>query len=248
MREEKIKVNEIDTYYKIGGEGTSVLILHGWGSKSDKWVSVGEIILKKGFKVIIPDLPGFGKTEKPEIPWKIKDYSEFILNFVNQLNLKNFILLGHSFGGAVSVDFVVRNENRAEKLFLIGASCIRKKTARKRILFIFAKVFKVFSFIPFSKKLFYKFIVRKSDYQYTKGIMKETYLNIIKQDLLNVLEKIKIPTIIIWGEKDDVVPVKDAKIMNQKINNSKLLIISKGDHDLEQNMKNELASKILNNL
>ena len=97
--------------------------------------------------------------------------------------------------------------------------------------------------MPLIKKAFYKFIV-KSDYPTTRGFMRKTYLNIIGEDLTPILEQITIPTIIIWGEKDNVTPLKQAKLINLKVKKSKLIIVPQGAHDLERQMPKELAKNI----
>ena len=230
--------------YKILGEGRPLLILHGWGSKSANWIKVAKLLSEKGIKVIIPDLPGFGQSDKPKEVWSLDNYCDFVEKFVEKLGLERFFLLGHSFGGSLSVKLSLRFPEKIDKLFLVSAACFRRKSIKKRILFIVAKIFKIFSFIPFLKKAFYKFIVRKSDYSYTDGIMRDIYLGVIKQDLSGLLEKIQIPTNIIWGEKDNITPLKQAKIINQKIKNSKLIIIPGANHDLNTKYPEKLAKAI----
>lgn len=234
--------------YKILGEGRPFLILHGWGSKSDKWEKTAVFLSRKGFKTIIPDLPGFGKSEMAESAWTLDDYCDFVKKFAEFLKLDKFYLLGHSFGGAVSVKFCLKHSQKVEKLYLVASSCVRKKNIKKRILLAISKIFKVFSFIPLFRKAFYKFIVRKSDYIYTKGVMKETFLKIVKEDLSPFLSSVKTPAVIIWGDKDDVIPIEDIRIMNREIKNSKLIIIPDATHNVEQEMPDILAQKILENL
>jgi pimeloyl-ACP methyl ester carboxylesterase len=231
--------------YKILGEGKPFLILHGWGSGSDNWKKVGELLSAKGIKVIIPDLPGFGASDKPETAWNLDDYCDFVEDFIKILNLEKFSLLGHSFGGSLSVKCSLRFPQKIKKLFLVSAACFRRKSFKKRALFVIAKIFKAFSFIPFLRKAFYKFIVKRSDYPYTQGIMKDIYLKIIKADLSNLLEKIEVPAVIIWGEKDDITPLKQGRIINQKIKNSQLRIISNASHDLNIKNPEELVKEIL---
>ena len=98
------------------------------------------------------------------------------------------------------------------------------------------------------RKAFYKFIIKKSDYIYTKGIMKETYLKIISEDLSCHLSFIKVPTVIIWGDKDESTPVKNAYFINQKIKNSKLVIISGAGHNLNQKEPEILVKEVLGNM
>jgi pimeloyl-ACP methyl ester carboxylesterase len=254
---EKI-INGVKTNYKIfsasgtdRGEGKPFLILHGWGSGSDKWIVEAEIIAKKGYKVIVPDLPGFGESGKLTRPWKVNDYVKWAEDFLDSLEIQNFYLLGYSFGGALAAKIAIKYPQRVQKLFLAASAVIRKKTAKKSFFGKLAKIVKIFYFLPlysFFRKAVYKFIIRKSDYIYTEGIMKETYLNIIEDDVSYKLSFIKVPTVIIWGDKDQSVPIENARTINQKIKNSKLIIIPGADHLMHKNLPETLAEKIIENL
>ncbi|PIS40306.1 MAG: hypothetical protein COT32_00460 [Candidatus Nealsonbacteria bacterium CG08_land_8_20_14_0_20_36_22] len=237
-------INGLKINYKIIGEGRPFLILHGWGSNFEKWQKVGELLVEKNLKVIIPDLPGFGESQKPTIAWNLDDYCNFVEEFVKILNLDKFFLLGHSFGGALAVKYSLKSPEKIAKLFLVGAACIRRKTFKKRFFYALSKIFPSSLFL---RKFFYKFII-KSDYLSVEGVMKETYLKIIKEDLLDNLPQVQVSTVIIWGGKDDVIKLKDGQIINQKIKNSKLTVIPKGNHDLEQKIPEILTEKILENL
>jgi len=244
MTEQKAFIKNLEIYYKVIGEGEkTLLILHGWNSKSANWQKTAELISKKRVRVIIPDLPGFGKSNKPPYAWNIDEYCSFIKEFADYLKINKFYLLGHSFGASLAIKFSLKFPQRLNKLFLVSAACIRRKTLKKKILFLISKVFKIFSFVPLIKKAFYKFIV-KSDYLSTKGFMRKTYLNIIGEDLTPILEQIAVPTIIIWGEKDNVTPLRQAELIKSKIKNSKLIIIPQGTHDLERQMPEELVKNI----
>jgi len=244
MTENRIKIKGLNIYYRILGEGKPLLILHGWGSKSERWQTVGKLLAGKGFQVIIPDLPGFGNSGKPQTVWGIDDYTEFVSDFVNSLSLNNFHLLGHSFGGTLAIKSSLRFPQKIQKMFLVSAACLKRKTIKKKVLQGIAKTFKFLSFIPFLRKAFYKFIVRKSDYPHAQGIMKEIYLKVIKEDLSNVLNNISVPVLIIWGEKDDITPLKQAYLINAKIKNSKIEIISKTGHDLNSERPGMLVDLI----
>ena len=233
--------------YKTLGEGKPLLILHGWGSRSANWMKVVETLAENDIKVIIPDLPGFGQSDKPLKVWGLDDYCDFVEEFVRVLNLDKFYLLGHSFGGALAVKCSLRFPEKIDKLFLASAACFRKGSPKKRALYITSKIFKIFSFVPFARKAFYRFIV-KSDYPPVNGIIKEIYLKVIKEDLSDILSKIQIPTVIICGEEDRITPLNDAKIINQKIKDSKLEIIPNVGHDLNFKAPEKLAEVISKNL
>lgn len=256
MIEKEIIVKNLKINYKVFGSdlpaqaGNSLLILHGWGSNSDRWQKVAELVSGGNFLIIIPDLPGFGKSQEPKNAWSLDNYVEWTKEFSDMVpELSNgFYLLGHSFGGAVASKFAIKYNQKIEKLFLISAACIRKKTIKKQVLGRISKLVKIFSFFPyynFIKKVFYKFILPKSDYPYFQGVMKETYLKGISEDLSQYLSFVKIPTIIIWGDKDELTPISHAKTINKKIVNSKLIIISGGKHALQISLPEVLSKKIL---
>jgi len=259
----EILINGVKTNYQVfvppqrdpasgGRKGPSAfLILHGWGSASDRWIKEAEIISGRGFKVIVPDLPGFGASDKLEKPWTVNNYVRWFEEFTKALNLENFYLLGYSFGGALAAKIAVKYPQRVQKLFLVAAAVIRKKTTQKKLSAKISKIIKLFYFLPYYglfRKAVYKFIIRKSDYVYTEGIMKQTYLNVVIDDVSFNLPFIKVPTIIIWGDKDQSVPIEDAYLIKEKIKSSKLVVISGADHLMHKQLPEILAEKIIENL
>lgn len=247
----EVIINGLKTNYQVFGEGKPFLILHGWGSNSDRWIPVAEQISQKGFKVIVPDLPGFGNSELPPVPWNINNFVNWSEALAKELNLKDFYLLGHSFGGALASKIAVKHAQDIKKLFLVSAACVRKKTTSKNVMKVLSKLVRAFYFLPFYslfRKAFYKFIIGKSDYLYVQGLIKETYLRVISEDLSFHLPFIKIPTVIIWGDRDFITSVEDAEFINKQINNSKLIMINGFGHDLNRKAPEILAEKVLDNI
>lgn len=118
MIERQITVNDLKINYKIFGQGKPFLILHGWGSNSDRWQKVADILSQK-LLVIVPDLPGFGKSQKPSTALSIDGYVEWVKEFSEKVpELGNdFYLLGHSFGGALAAKFAIKHNQKIKKLF-----------------------------------------------------------------------------------------------------------------------------------
>jgi pimeloyl-ACP methyl ester carboxylesterase len=254
MTEHQITINGIVTNYKIfGHSGKPMLILHGWPSSSEKWVTVAELLSQKDIIAVVPDLPGFGKSQEPPTAWKTDTYVEWVRGFcdaIPELSGQCYVL-GHSFGGVLSAKFAIKYTQRIEKLFLVSAAAVRKKTARKKLLYSISMVVKIFKFLPYyesARKAFYKFIIRKSDYPYVSGIMKETYANVILDDLSHKLPFLKVPTVIIWGDKDDLTPKEDAELIHQKIRNSKLIFIPGAKHSIQLQFPELLVEKITENM
>lgn len=227
----------------------TIFILHGWGSCAENWQPVKELLENRGFKVFIPDLPGFGKTTAPSTAWSIDDYVEWIKDYCEKQNLSQFFLLGHSFGGALAVKFVLKYPEKIKKMFLLASSGIRKRSLKGKIFKKMAIFLKILSFLPFYfwiRKIFYKIFIPKSDYPYIgKEVMRETYLKVINEDISSCFSQVSVPTVIIWGDEDKVVRLKDAYFINQKIKNSDLIIIPRIGHDLKRQVPEILVEKIL---
>lgn len=230
----------------------TLIILHGWQSSKEKWQKVKANIEQSGVKVIVPDLPGFKPENELKKALSLDDYVDWVKNFAIENISGKFFLLGHSFGGRIAIKFAAKYPEKLEGLILVSAAGIkRKKTFWQILLLRIAKIGKKFSFLPFYsffKKIFYKFILRKTDYLKAKGLMKETFKKIIEENLTPYLSKISLPTLIIWGARDKVTPIKNAYLIKKEIENSTLKLIPEAGHTpyLETPEKlAELISKFL---
>ncbi len=250
--EKTVFVNNLKINVKIVGQGEPILILHGWGDSFNSWFKVQEILAEKGFKVFIPDLPGFGKSDTPKSAWSLSDYSNFIFNFSQKLNLSQFFLIGHSFGGRISIKFVNNYSEKVNSLVLVGSGGIRPKLNFKTKMiysvgrmgkFLFTKrVFRPFQ--KTAKTLFY-FVLRKRDYIKAQGIMRQIVRKAITEDLLPELCQIKTKTLIIWGEKDKSIPIEAAHIFKREIRNSQLKTFSGIGHSPHKQIPEKLAETIV---
>lgn len=251
MTEEKTIINGLEINYKIAGEGPAILVLHGWGGASDSWIEVQEILAQKGYKVICPDFPGFGKTPPPPDPWDLGDYANLILNFTQKLGLDSFFLLGHSFGGRISIKFVTQYPDKIKILILCASAGIKPKPGLKTIIIFWLARIGNAIFTPKHlrrfkdsvRNLFYIFL-RNRDYVKANGVMKETIKKVLAKDLLPDLSKIKTKTLIVWGEIDKMVPLKYGYVFKEKIENSELEILPKIGHSPHLETPRKLAEII----
>ena len=253
MNEEKILINELKINYKIAGEGEPLLILHGWGGSSGSWIEVQRILAKEGFKVIVLDLPGFGKSHTPSVPWGIAEYSEFILNFLQKIGLKKINLMGHSFGGRIAIKLATKHPEKLKKLILCASAGIKHDlNFPQKIVLNLALIGNFF----FSRKplrrykdvirnVFYMFLCKR-DYTKTRGVMRETFKKVIEEDLKPELSEIKPKTLLIWGKKDKAVPLADAYLMKENISHSVLEIIPRAFHTPNLEFPEKLSNIILN--
>ena len=218
-------------------KGEPLLILHGWGSNSARWQRVKELIEKEGIEVLILDLPGFGITPSPEKPWGRKDYINWIFQKIKEKNWDEFNLLGHSFGGGIAVKMAANSSERINKLILCAPAIIKRRSIKTYLFYWVAFLGKKIFFLPGFRKLqpqaqwvIYK-LAGTRDYYVADGMMKEVMKKIWQEEPLEgLLEKIQIKTLVLWGKRDDVLPLKDAYLIKEKIRDSELKIISKARH------------------
>lgn len=228
-----INVNYVD----VGEAENTVLLLHGWGSNIvlfDSLISA----LKDKYRVIALDMPGFGGTDEPSFAMNVDDYTDFVAEFIEKLNLKKLSLIGHSFGGRVIIKMANRKLNfDLDKIVLIDAAGIRPK--KSLAVQMKVKSFKIARFIFENTalgKMYPNFInnMRKksgsADYNMASVRMREILVKVVNEDLSNLLSNIKNKTLLIWGDKDDATPISDAHLMNKLIADSRLVVVENTGH------------------
>lgn len=231
-----------------------IVILHGWGSavSGERYKDVKKILEKKGFSVFTPDMPGFGKSGLKKDELFFEDYVEFVRNFVIKNKLKRIILLGHSFGGRVAIRFTSLYPQYVSKLILTGASGIPHPlpSLKKKSIYYATKVLRPLFLLPgfsllyqsFRKLIYYS--IGEMDY-YKAGNLAQTFKNVYQVSIIPDLTTIKVPTFIIWGEKDTITPVKDAYCMHEKTPQSKLTIIPGATHKLPYESPSIFSKEVL---
>ncbi|MFA5754905.1 MAG: alpha/beta hydrolase [Candidatus Paceibacterota bacterium] len=248
LKENKINLNGIDLYYKVAGEGKPLLILHGWGAGSSSWMRTIEELSSNGFQVIVPDLPGFGKTNPPSTIWGVGEYADFIDDFIREIKVNNISVLGHSFGGGI----ITKLKTNLDKIIFCDAAIVRKErlSLRQKISRLISTIGKkIVSKDFFAYKLFEKatyFVSGTYDYYSANPLMKDIFKKVISEDLSLDINKINNQCLIIWGDNDKVTPVEDAYFINEKISNSELKFIKKCGHNPHRTNNKELNSIIIN--
>lgn len=231
-----VEIDGLKIFYNIKGDGNPVILLHGWGANSDSLYPIYNY-LKNNYYVINLDLPGFGRSDIPLNSLNGEDYKNIILKFINYLNLKNYTIIGHSFGGRIGIRIAKENPTELKSLILIDSAGIReKKKVKQKISESTFKLLKKLVLKIIKGKNQEKFLDKlrnifgSTDYKSQKGVMRETLVKIVNEDLTSYLKDIKTETLIIWGENDKELPVKHAYIMNNLIKKSKLVIIQNAGH------------------
>jgi pimeloyl-ACP methyl ester carboxylesterase len=229
----QIVVNNLLVSYseQTGDSGQALLFLHGWRSNKEIWNNLFGQLSIVNCELFALDLPGFGQSQIPSMPMTVGDYANVAAEFIKKLELKNVIVVGHSFGGRVGIKLVSQNPGLISKLILVDSAGFPMAESKKKIMSMAAKIVKPI-FKPKLMQGLRRQIYQKigaEDYVATPELQK-TFVNITSEDLTEDLKNIKIPALIISGENDTDTPVEFAKKMHSLIPNSKILILKNAGH------------------
>lgn len=247
----RVRYLETEPREDRGKAQATLIILHGWGSSLTSWREVAQGLEEGGQKVFVPDLPGFGESEEPLVAWGLADYVNFVESFKNAVHIPAIILAGHSFGGQIAIAFAAQHMDSLRKLILISAARIVKRKKLKVRIFLFAtKVGNLIfslpllaSLRPLVQRIWYK-LSGERDYYRASPRMQEILKRVLWEEVGSRLEGIRIPTLILWGDRDDLTPLADARIIHNKIAGSQLDIFPGGTHDLNLKKPLEVGEKI----
>ena len=175
---------------------------------------------------------GVNYLPRPKV--KINKYADVFSEFLQKLQIEDAIYIGHSYGGRILINLAVRKQLEAEKLILVDASGVGINEGTINIKKIVSKIVKPIFKIPALQGLRMKIYqsMGAEDYIVSQDspFFKATYLNILKDKYNQLLNNIKIPTYLIWGENDKDTPIEMALTMEQDIQGSKLEFILDAGH------------------
>ncbi len=247
MQENWANLNGLKIRYLESGKGNDrhVLFIHGLGSSADRWLGIPGA-LSTNFHTIALDLPGFGESDKPAtMDYTIENFKETIVEFMNKIAINDgkTSIIGHSLGGYIAAEVAIEVKSQVERLVLIDSSGMLKKPTplleeylKVAIYPTKDKVRKVFeqmvadpTRIP--SKLVEGFITR-INLENAKYAFKSTLENSANTQVgLGRLKLIgNIPTLILWGSEDKVIPTEHSRLFKEGIVNSQIEIILDAGH------------------
>ncbi len=231
-----VNIDNIDINYICEGQGKDVLILHGWGANIQAVLPIHNY-LKDRFRVFTLDLPGFGKSHKPHKAWGTNNYADIIKKFIDRMKMKDIILIGHSHGGRVSIVLGSKYCDIFNKIILVDSAGIIPKRSMQYYLKVYTfktlkNIYNLLFFWTDKQKRMEKFYRKfgSSDYKNANGVMRKTLVKVVNEDFTHLLNKIKVPTLLIWGRDDEDTPVYMGEIMEKKIEDSGLVVLDNAGH------------------
>lgn len=213
------EVNKVKINYELYGnkQEKTIVLLHGWGQNIQMMKGLGDQFLDN--RVVIVDLPGFGASEEPKTVWTVDDYVDMLHELLQKLNIDCPIIIGHSFGGKIGLLYATKY--KVKKLVCL-ASPYKKQVVQ---LSLKTKLLKTAKKVPGLKKLegFAKKHIGSTDYKNASEMMRKIMVEHVNYDISNKLNKIKCPTLLIWGTLDKAVSINDAYELEKLIDNCGLV-------------------------
>lgn|GEM_PF-2062920 len=239
------------------GQGEPIILIHGWLVAKEIFLLLTWGLLAANFRVIAPDMPGFGNSEELSVPHSPENYAIFLGKFAEKLGLAKFNLFGCSMGGTIALAFAIRNKEKIRKLVvqapffygrqtwfdrkarLLVSLAERSKTVRELAYRMAWNQYQsrkedIFGSIPNKYHPAISRIIESCEYEFKNTMSKKAAEEIGKYtteiDFRPLLKGLDTETLIIIGEKDRVIKLKDMRLLNRLLPNSRLWIAPEATH------------------
>lgn len=222
MEEKFVHIDENKIrYLESGNSKKTIVLIHGLGASAERWESVIPIFAEH-FRVVIPDLIGFGYSDKPLADYTLDFFSSFLEKFFVASNIEHPIIIGSSLGGQISAEYTSTHPKNVEKLILVSPSGVMKQSTPALDAYIMAALYpneqnakNAFELMEGSgeevdDKIVNGFIERMR-LPNAKLAFMSTILGLKNAEIITKkLQSIIPPTLIIWGSDDPVIPIQHA--------------------------------------
>ncbi|MSU44716.1 alpha/beta hydrolase [Candidatus Nomurabacteria bacterium] len=251
-----------EIYYRTNEfrpDRTTLVFVHGLVGSSSAWIPYEKIFEKK-YNILTYDIRGHGKSRKFRnySDYEIKYFADDLRDLISYLKIEKFILISHSFATLIAGEYIKLYPEHVAGIVFLSPMFDLEKGFVGKILRPILKLTKIFNSFPFNAKprghVDYGKHPNSTDWDIKRTIadVKNTTLRvhmyILRQSLIleqeYFLEKIKVPTLIMHGLRDTMVPVKKAISLSQKIQNAEITIIPDTDHILVLNNVKEIANTL----
>jgi len=268
MQEYKtINIDKLNIAYREEGRGQPVILVHGFASSTYTWLSLVRL-LPSGFRYIALDLKGFGRSDKPrDKNYSAYDQAMILTEFINKLGLDNVVIIGHSFGGIVSLVSLMSNKikNKVVSLVLIDSVAyfnhipdfitklsipvanilgLELLSPRKLVLQVLEEVFYDHSKITEEMINAYS---ENLGYIEAKRSLIRSASQFVSKDMRHIHEKfnqIRLPVLIISGGADRLIPIEESYALERELPHVELKVIPKCGHSPQEECPQETAEII----
>jgi 2-hydroxy-6-oxonona-2,4-dienedioate hydrolase len=218
-------------YLEQGNSDKNLVLVHGLGGSAERWLKVMPLLSCK-YRVIAPDMIGFGYSDKPSTDYTIEFFAKFLSSFIDSLGINKAILIGTSLGGQIAAQCAA-NDDAIEQLVLVAPSGAMKHSTPTLDAYIMAGLypnqsnakaaFEMMSNSGTVDEFTVTEFVKRMTAPNAKLVFISSLLNVKNSQIHEELHKIKIPTLLVWGNEDKMIPIEYAKEFLGSIRNCKFL-------------------------
>lgn len=228
-----------------------IVLLHGWGLSGQRFSPAKKLLERQGFTVFTPDFPGFHTDPADSTVRTLDDYVTFLRDYLTEHGITYPVLVGHSFGGRVIIKYAKMYPKSVRAIILSGTPGYRTPKTWKRYLFtVLAKCGKVLFLVPGLSHLRDKAAgtlyaaAGARDFTRANQALRQTFKHVVEEELESGMRSIRVPTLLLWGERDQLVPVAIAAKMQTVIAGSQLQIVNGYGHALPYDQPEEFTGRV----
>jgi pimeloyl-ACP methyl ester carboxylesterase len=233
--------------------GQPVVLVHGLGVRGEEWLALAPYLVRAGYRVYMPDLPGYGRSQRPaEFSYSIHDEAAMVAGFLDALGLQRVDLGGWSMGGGIAQHVAFDHPGRVRKLILFDAVGINEPP-----------VFDTRLFTPQNGEQLGQLEALLSPHPIkapgfiTRDVLKYFRLNgwVIQRAMASMLTRkdatdsllpqLKMPMLIVWGAEDSILPVSQGETMHRLVPQSELDIVQGCGHLAPKECTAEIGPRVV---
>jgi pimeloyl-ACP methyl ester carboxylesterase len=241
VKSEYVQANGYRLHYfeaqPASGGGTPLLLVHGLGARGEDWAKMIPALAAQGFHVYAPDLPGFGRSEKPDASYSISMEEDVVAKFMQTMHLAHADVGGWSMGGWITMKLALDHPELVDRLVVYDSAGIYFPATFGPNLFVpvdaagLDTLMRTLSPHPHAMPEFAQRAVLRRLAQNGWVINRSMTAMTEGRDLLDFrLHDLKQPTLVVWGAQDDLIPLDTGKRIHELIPNSSLLVVEGCGH------------------
>lgn len=234
----KVQVGGNDIYYEVVGEGNPLILVHGLSGSTRWWVR-NVSALAQHYKIYLVDLPGFGAMRHPRSRFVLAEATSWLLMWMKAVGISQADFVGHSMGGYICLKIAAHHPQVVHCLVLAAPAGVPSR-ARSIPGYFFPLLFAIRYMTPR-----FIFILLYDALRAGPLTLIRTAQDLLAQDVREDLERVSVPTLLIWGENDTLVPPTLAQVLHQKIAHSNLLLLKKAGHVVMYDQAQEFNAAVL---
>ena len=233
--------------------GPVVVLVHGLGASAEHWSNLAPYLAQSGFRVYIPDLIGYGRSEQPaDFSYSVCDEAAVVVGFMDALDLKQVELGGWSMGGWIAALVATQHPDRVSRLMLFDSAGLNVPPTFDTSLFIpstAAQLDQLKALLSPQPQPIPAFIARDilRNFRLNGWVVERALATMLTaQDVVdNVLPQLKMPVLLVWGSLDRVTPLSDGDIMHRLIPQSQLDVFAGCGHMAPSECSAEVGPKVV---